>query len=301
MPTEFIQKPTPLTAPWRIAVFVLAVVAANVLVGMFGFALISVTPIVQWARAARIPLAPLAGVAAAILATWAAGRIGDRDAQGVWRRIGLAPDAWRPKPVVRATIVAVLALLVPAGILLVAGAVQFESAAATDSWPTVAWTVLALMAPAAAAEELLFRGYLFTACRDLMGGKRTIIATSLVFGLLHIFNAAPTVLSLTAVAVAGVFLGVVRLVTGSLVAAFAAHLAFNLTQAVVLHAPVSGLAIQTPGYRLVSLGPAWLTGGEWGPEGGAAVMVTLLAATFLVGRRAARSAASSPTPPAKAP
>lgn len=301
MPIAFIEKPIALSAPWRIAVFIVAVFAANALVVVFGFALVSVTPVVQWARAARIPLAPLASVVAAIVATWAAGRIGDRDAPGVWRRIGLGGEAWRPAPVAWSGGVAVLALVVPTGVLLLAGAVRFESAAATDSWLAAAWTALALMVPAAATEELLFRGYLYTACRDLMGPARTIIATSVVFGLLHIFNAGATVASIAAVTVAGVFLGVVRLATGSLVAAFAAHLAFNLTQAVVLHAPVSGLAAQTPGYRMVPLGPDWLTGGNWGPEGGAAVMGALLAATFLVGRRAPRSAVSLPIPPAAAP
>jgi hypothetical protein len=61
-------------------------------------------------------------------------------------------------------------------------------------------------------------------------------------------------------------------------------LAWNLVQAVVLHAPVSGLPLPTPGYRLVDNGPGWLTGGPWGPEGGLAAAGGMLVATFLLVR-----------------
>jgi hypothetical protein len=100
--------------------------------------------------------------------------------------------------------------------------------------------------------------------------------------MLHLLNPDPTLLSTTMVALAGVFLATVRLMTGSLWAAGIAHLAWNLAQAVVLHAPVSGLPMPTPGYRLVDHGPAWLTGGEWGPEGGIAAAGGMLLATFLL-------------------
>jgi hypothetical protein len=53
-----------------------------------------------------------------------------------------------------------------------------------------------------------------------------------------------------------------------------AHLAWNWTMAAVLHVPVSGLSFATPGYRAVLDGPAWLTGGTWGPEGG--IMAALI-------------------------
>ena len=40
---------------------------------------------------------------------------------------------------------------------------------------------------------------------------------------------------------------------------------------------VSGIEFQTPLYKAVTAGPAWLSGGEWGPEGG------LVAAFGLIG------------------
>ena len=53
-------------------------------------------------------------------------------------------------------------------------------------------------------------------------------------------------------------------------AAWAAHFAWNWTMAVVFHVAVSGLPLESPGYRYVDAGPDWATGGSWGPEGGAA-------------------------------
>jgi len=39
---------------------------------------------------------------------------------------------------------------------------------------------------------------------------------------------------------------------------------------------VSGIAFATPDWRLVESGPTWLTGGAWGPEGGAAAWAGML-------------------------
>ena len=78
---------------------------------------------------------------------------------------------------------------------------------------------------------------------------------------------------------------IVRLATGSLYATIVAHFAWNFAQAVVLAAPVSGLALPTPGYRLVDHGPSWLTGGSWGPEGGLAAAAAMIVTTFLLLRR----------------
>ncbi|MNC89195.1 hypothetical protein D3C83_50980 [compost metagenome] len=48
--------------------------------------------------------------------------------------------------------------------------------------------------------------------------------------------------------------------------------------AALLHVPVSGLPLDTPDYALVDDGPDWLTGGLWGPEGGAAGAAGMLGA-----------------------
>ncbi len=122
--------------------------------------------------------------------------------------------------------------------------------------------------------------------RDAAGAPTAVAVTSVIFALLHLFNPGPTLLSTAMVALAGVFLATVRLSTGSLYAAWIAHLAWNVAQASVLHSAVSGLPLPTPGYRLSDNGPTWLTGGSWGPEGGVAAGAGMLVACILLSRRA---------------
>ena len=71
-----------------------------------------------------------------------------------------------------------------------------------------------------------------------------------------------------------------RIVLDSLYAAWAAHAAWNWIMAVPFHASVSGISFDAPDYRTVSHGPAWATGGGWGPEGGVAAAVGMLAGLF---------------------
>jgi uncharacterized protein len=142
---------------------------------------------------------------------------------------------------------------------------------------------LVILAAPALMEELLARGYALGVIARRYGEVPAIAITSLGFGLLHLANPGASAWSVGAVVIAGVFLAAVRLVTGSLAAAWLAHLAFNWVQGGVLHAPISGLTfLPMPNYRAEASGPAWLTGGDWGLEAGAATAVTLLVVTFLL-------------------
>jgi len=108
-----------------------------------------------------------------------------------------------------------------------------------------------------------------------------------VFGLLHIGNPGATPATIGIVILAGLLLGTIVVVTGSLYAATAAHLAWNWVMAGLLHVPVSGFGVATPDYRLVDAGPDWVTGGAWGPEGGLGAAIGLGGAlAYFHGRRA---------------
>jgi hypothetical protein len=91
------------------------------------------------------------------------------------------------------------------------------------------------------------------------------------------------------VIVAGVFLGGVLMATGSLWAAWAAHFGWNWTMAAIFHMQVSGGGFPTPDYRVVEVGPDWLTGGGWGPEGGLAALVGMTTAMLYLRERARRA------------
>jgi membrane protease YdiL (CAAX protease family) len=269
-------------APWRVLGFGIFLFAAMFFVAQAGAAIGGVVPLAGWARSARLSLDVTETAIAVLLATWAAGRAVHGEHHDVWRIVGLDPVAWRPRVVFSGLALGALVLAVPVLLMVPFGAMHFESAQAVESTTAIVWSAFALMLPAAVWEEVLMRGYVFAACRDGAGTISAVAITSVGFGLAHVANPDPSVVAIVAVTGAGVFLAIVRVVTGSLVAAIAAHLAFNLMQVVVLHAPVSGIAVQTPAYRMVSVGPDWLTGGAWGPEGGVAVMASLALASFLL-------------------
>ena len=298
-PSAFRTASGDLRAPWRVAIFGTALVACGVAVSVIGFSIAASTRLIGWARIARLPLDQIAITGSVIAATWFTGRLVHGDRHRVWDRIGFGREAWRARALVLGASVGALAIAVPSLLMLAFGGMRIESAVAADSPAVAAWAAFALLLPAAVTEEVLIRGYLFSACRDGMGTSRAIIVTSVLFGLAHLANPEPTVVSMIAVTFAGLFLAVVRVSTGSLVAACTAHLAFNLTQVVALHAPVSGLALETPGYRTVSVGPDWLTGGAWGPEGGAGVIAALALASFIVWNR--MPAPHEPTTPTPTP
>ena len=220
-------------------------------------------------------------------------------AAGTWyalRRVDVLPwdHAWlgrralAPAPLVGAWLLGMLLIGVPTLLLLASGWMRLAPAP-DGSWLGAAWMALVFLAPAALLEELVARGYAMSVLRDALGWLPAILLTSVAFGLLHSWNDGATPFSIALVTLAGVFLGVVVMVTESLWAATLAHLAWNWTMAALLHVPVSGIGLASPDYRMVDAGPDWMTGGPWGPEGGAAAAAGMIAGTaYLYARRSRR-------------
>jgi hypothetical protein len=281
----FLRSDRRVRAWWRVAFFVLVTLAGGMVVASVAYEVISLTPLVGFAREYSIPLAEYGELLGLLVGTYTTVRVVDGVRDGIWTRVGLGPSAVRPQWLLTGLAAGSLAILVPCALLLAAGRFSFErQPAEVVSWWSASRDALFVLAPAALAEELAMRGYLLTTLVEGVGAPFAVAITSVLFALLHLLNPDPTFLSTGMVALAGLFLAVIRLTTGSLWAAWVAHLAWNLVQAVVLHAPVSGLPLATPGYRLVDHGPVWATGGPWGPEGGLAAAAGMLVATFLIVR-----------------
>ncbi|MFI5235134.1 MAG: CPBP family intramembrane glutamic endopeptidase [Gemmatimonadales bacterium] len=145
--------------------------------------------------------------------------------------------------------------------------------------------LLALLLPAAFAEELVFRGTGMVLLARAYGRWPAIIGLAFFFGAMHAFNPGATPFAVANIALAGVYLGVAFYLPGGIWTATGVHLGWNLTLA-ALGAPVSGLPFSIPylSYRMGA--PAWVTGGSFGPEGGAIAALVLLLAVALVARRA---------------
>ena len=215
-----------------------------------------------------------AELVAALAATAVMLRSIDRRA---WADVGMGRSALRARVMMRAWMVGLGANGFTCVVLLSAGLLHVVSAPADGSWLGAAFRITLVLVPAAFAEEIIVRGYVLTVIRDSIGVRGAVALTSVMFGVLHMRNPGATVSSVLVVIAAGVLLATVRVRTDSVYAASMTHLAWNWTMAVPFHALVSGIRFEAPGYRAVTQGPPWLSGGEWGPEGGliAALGITL--------------------------
>ncbi|MGH7651971.1 MAG: lysostaphin resistance A-like protein [Gemmatimonadaceae bacterium] len=221
-------------------------------------------------------------LASVAFATWVMLRKIDRLP---WSEVGLDGSAARPKAIIGGVAVGGLTIGGASLVLLSIHMLRID-AAPPGSWWGDAGRSAVLLLPAAFFEELFIRGYVFAILRRAAGWKLALIATSIIFGLLHVANPGANSESILAVIVAGFFLGAILLVTRSLYAAGAAHFAWNWVMAGALHIAVSGLPSRDPNYKVVDSGPDWLTGGPWGPEGGvAAVAAMFIVLFYLFGRR----------------
>lgn len=198
--------------------------------------------------------------------------------------LGLAPGPRVPLELMAGLAIGTVVMAVTVLVLTGFGAVRYVPESGTAlGWLAVAGVSLAAFAIPAAAEEALFRGYLF---RTLVEGAGAVVAigvTTVLFTLAHGSNPNVTGLGLVNIFLAGVLLGVAVLRTGTLWLATGLHLGWNWAMAGPLDLPVSGIGgYDVPLYDVAETGPGWLTGGAFGPEGGLAGTVAALLGLALV-------------------
>ncbi|MFN0071446.1 MAG: lysostaphin resistance A-like protein [Chloroflexota bacterium] len=116
-------------------------------------------------------------------------------------------------------------------------------------------------------EELLTRGYLLQNLESGLGTIAAVTISSLLFGLLHIFNANASIIATLGVAFAGLLLAAAYLVTRSLWLPIGLHLGWNYGEGPIFGFPVSGLDAGGLVTHRVT-GPELITGGAFGPEAG---------------------------------
>lgn len=151
---------------------------------------------------------------------------------------------------------------------------------------TAAWS-FGIYAAGAAFEEAFFRGYLFQTLTRAGYAWVAIVLTAVVFGVVHLGNPNAGVISTIDTVFAGVVFSVAYLKTRDLWFPFGIHLMWNWMQGSFFGIEVSGLTAMSPIPVLKEIdgGPVWLTGGDYGIEGGiastAALLVTIAAIYFI--------------------
>ncbi|MGO8816700.1 MAG: lysostaphin resistance A-like protein [Terriglobia bacterium] len=140
----------------------------------------------------------------------------------------------------------------------------------------------AVFALAAANEEAIFRGYPFQRLTESITPVGAIIATSTLFGLAHRSNPHSTWVSTLNTALIGVPFAVAYLRTRSLWMPIGMHFIWNFLLGFLLGLPVSGLLVPASVLTARVGGPVWMTGGEYGPEGGVLVTGAILLVTVYV-------------------
>lgn len=142
---------------------------------------------------------------------------------------------------------------------------------------------LVVFALAATNEEAAFRGYPFQRLAESITPVGAVAATSLLFGFAHFLNPHRTWVSTLNTALVGVPFCVAYLRTRSLWMPVGMHFVWNFLLGFFLGLPVSGITIPASFLTSKVQGPVWLTGGDYGPEGGLlATGAILIASAYLL-------------------
>jgi membrane protease YdiL (CAAX protease family) len=205
------------------------------------------------------------------------------------RALGWALHQGWLRDLVLGSLIGAASLVLAASVSAAVGGFSFTFAA-TSLFPSVAKTLVLsalVFLIAGAAEEVLFRGYPLQTVLRSWPAWVALIPTSVAFAAVHLGN-PNTVRGFTFIntALAGIWLAVAYLRTRSLWLPLGVHWSWNWTMGAVLGLPVSGIKELTPQplMRAADQGPAWLTGGSYGIEGGAACTLVLILSTIFIWR-----------------
>lgn len=278
-----------LRSGWRLLLYVFAFIAAS-------FLLVTVLRAAFFFARAAIPSFPYADYLAEIIfrfgtlaAALIAGYLCARLFEGLpWRSLGLTLHQSWVRDLVVGSAIGIGALALAVGVAAAAGGLRFTFAG-SDMLLAVGRSFVSsavLLFVAALAEEAAFRGYPLQTLTRAHLVWFGILLTSLPFGFVHLRN--PNVVpgvTFANTAFAGVWLAAAYLRTRSLWFPLGVHWGWNWALGWIFGLPISGLRIVShPILVGQDAGPAWLTGGNYGIEGGVACSIALVVSTLFIWR-----------------
>lgn len=282
----FVNEAGRLRSGWRLGIFVLLFAASMFLLG----SVVRVAFVLgehfhfTFSEFVQNVIFRVVLLSGAVLAGW----ICNRWLEGLpWRALGLSFHSHWLRDLLMGSVIGGASLAIAALIAAVAGGVRFGISGGEfplSIFRSLSATAL-LFVVGALAEEALFRGYPLQTLSRAGLIWLAVLLTSVPFGIIHFWNPNATLFSSTNTALAGVWLGVAYLRTRSLWFPLGVHWAWNWAQGSIFGLPVSGLTLSNhPLLQSFDKGPAWLTGGSYGIEGGLACTVALVISTLFIWR-----------------
>ena len=294
MRTIFLNEVGRLRSGWRVLLFLFALLAIFFLIATFlwvGYVIFAN------AGGGSIPygavLADLVFRLNILVAALGAGYICARLFEGLpWRSLGLTFHQGWFRDLLIGCVIGFVALAVAVGIATAAGGLRFSFGGSALGMVRSLGGSAVVLFVAALAEEALFRGYPLQTFTRARLAILALLLTSVPFGIAHLSN--PNVIpgaTFANTALAGIWLGVAYLRTRSLWFPLGVHWAWNWALGGVFGLPISGKnLISNPLLQGHDIGPAWLTGGNYGIEGGVACTISLVIFTLFIWRTRCLSA-----------
>ncbi len=203
-----------------------------------------------------------------------------------FKSIGLASNNKVKKYLIGAAVSIVMQLFYFLVVLLLGwGEIAAEPIYATTAFGTSAIGFILLFLTGfiiqGASEEVVVRGWMLPVMSRHYRVSTAIILSSVFFGFLHILNPNISVLSIINLILYGIFASLYSLNDGGLWGIFAQHSIWNWFMGNILGLPVSGMIFGNASLIETKLtGPAWITGGNFGPEGG--LIVTFILSVSII-------------------
>jgi len=253
---------------WRVVIFLLLAVVIAVVLGA-GLDWAGVSPQTTEAPVMLAALLAATGFMTRIVNKKPFGAAGLARTRGAGRDVALG---------------LLLGLLMMGGIFLVELALGYVHPESRGSGPIDLLRIVAssalLFAMGAVVEEMLFRGYAFQSIMQGVTFLPAALGVSVLFALAHLGNPGVSAFGLVNIGLAGLWLSFAYLKTRTLWFACSLHFSWNFCQTTLFSFPTSGFSMDDRMlFHMNQNGPAWVTGGDFGPEGGALATIALLLCT----------------------
>jgi membrane protease YdiL (CAAX protease family) len=141
---------------------------------------------------------------------------------------------------------------------------------------------LVTVAVSTLAIEVGFRGFLFARLIAAFGPSGATIVLSLLYAFVSLYRPNASALSFLVTFLTGVLFSLAYLRTHALWFGWGLHFGWDASMAILLGLPVAGYT--TWNNLITTLGPDWLTGGGYGPEGALFTVLVVCGAIFVLYR-----------------